>query len=222
MEWKWGKSNIYDKINTNNYLNSNNDINVNINLIKRLEPIVDQFVDLEPENELIKDIKNDFEFLKHYIYEDRKIRVPIFGGYSTGKSSLLNSLIGFGDILPTGSGICTKRGIIIRNNPKGNYILYNSKFIRKGDYYYFEEGNIEIETEKKQVYKLKEKIIELNNVDISKVEDSFLILSVPLECFKNMKLSLDIINRIELIDFPGIDNGNDFFETFHRWSTSIP
>jgi ribosome biogenesis GTPase A len=111
-------NNIYDKINTNNYLNSDNDINVNINLIKRLEPIVDQFVDLEPENELIKDIKNDFEFLKHYIYKDRKIRVPIFGGYSTGKSSLLNSLIGFGDILPTGSGICTKRGIIIRNNPK--------------------------------------------------------------------------------------------------------
>ena len=206
------KDNVYDKINTNNYLNSDNNINVNINLIKRLEPIVDQFVDLEPENELIKDIKNDFEFLKHYIYKDRKIRVPIFGGYSTGKSSLLNSLIGFGDILPTGSGICTKRGIIIRNNPKGNYILYNSKFIRKGDYYYFEEGNIEIETEKKQVDKLKEKIIELNNVDISKVEDSFLILSIPLECFKNMKLSSDIINRIELIDFPGIDNGNDFFE----------
>ena len=207
------KDNIYDKINTSNYLKSDNNINinVNINLLKRLEPIIKQFVDLEPENELIKDIKNDFEFLKHYIYKDRKIRVPIFGGYSTGKSSLLNSLIGI-DILPVGSGICTKRGIIIRNNSKGNYILYKSKFIKKGDYHHFEEGKIEIEVEKDQIYKLKEKINELNNVDITKVEDSFLILSAPIDIFKNMKLNPDIINKIELIDFPGIDNGNNFFE----------
>ena len=205
------KENIYDKLNTNDDFKSNDKINININLINRLGSIVDQFVDLEPENELIKEIKYDFEFLKHYIYKDRKIRVPIFGGYSTGKSSLLNALIGF-NILPTGSGICTKRGIIIRNNPKGNYILYKSKFKPNGDYHYFEETNIEIETEKDHISKLREKIIELNNEKYNKIEDSFLILSVPLDIFRFMKLDPEIINKIELIDFPGIDNGNNFFE----------
>ena len=62
-----------------------------------------------------------------------KLELTFLEGYSTGKSSLLNCLIGK-DILPTGSNITTNREIIIRNNEQGKYILYKTKFIKKGDY----------------------------------------------------------------------------------------
>ena len=94
--------------------------------------------------ELFSDLKKDFNILEHFIEKDRKIRIPFLGGYSTGKSSLLNWLIGK-DILSTASNITTKRGIITRNNEQGKYILYKTKFIKKGDYYCFIEDNIIIE-----------------------------------------------------------------------------
>ena len=93
---------------------------------------------------MFSDLKKDFNILEHFIEKDRKIRIPFLGGYSTGKSSLLNCLIGK-DILPTGSNITTNREIIIRNNEQGKYILYKTKFIKKGDYYCFIENNIIIE-----------------------------------------------------------------------------
>ena len=80
------------------------------------------------------------------ILQKKREKLEIFlEGYSTGKSSFLNCLIGK-DILPTGSNITTNREIIIRNNEQGKYILYKTKFIKKGDYYYFIEDNIIIES----------------------------------------------------------------------------
>ena len=194
----------------NNYENKNN-LQFNINIIEKLYAIIEELLELDNDNDLIKLTKENFDIVKHFIYKDRKIRIPFFGGYSTGKSSLLNSLIGE-DILPTGSGICTKRGIIIRNNEEGKYILYKTKFVEKNDYYYFEEGNIEIEVNKNQIEEIKKILINKNEEKINGIEDSFLILSVPLEIFKYIDLPQKILNRVEFIDFPGIDNGNDFFE----------
>ena len=186
-------------------------IKFNSNIIELLLGIIEELLELDNTNELIKLAKENFDIVKHFINKDRKIRIPIFGGYSTGKSSLLNSLIGE-EILPTGSEICTKRGIVIRNNLEGKYIVYKTKFVKKDDYYYFEEGNIEIETNINEIEEIKKHLKNKIEETINGIEDSFLILSVPIEILKYMDLSQEILKRVEFIDFPGIDNGNNFIE----------
>ena len=63
---------------------------------------------------LIK-IKEDFNSLIYFIYNNNKNRIPLLGVYSTGKSSFLISLIGK-DILPINYNICINRGIIVKHN----------------------------------------------------------------------------------------------------------
>ena len=40
--------------------------------------------------------------------------IVVIGGQSSGKSSLLESIVGGGDFLPRGSGIVTRRPLILR------------------------------------------------------------------------------------------------------------
>ena len=60
-------------------------------------------------------MKQDFEGLEEFEYfiaNDNKVLIPTIGQYSTGKSSLLNILIGE-KYLPSSEGVCTNVGIII-------------------------------------------------------------------------------------------------------------
>ena len=85
-------------------------------------------------------MKENFDSLTYYVYNYRKIRISLLGGYSTGKSSFLNCLIGK-DILPCDINRCTNRGIIVRNNENEKSQLFRTKFIKVNnpEYYYFEE-----------------------------------------------------------------------------------
>lgn len=102
------KLNLKDKEKANN---SNTKIEVSLsvknffenkNYLKTLDyfgSIYEQLKELEPENEYIQKIYKDYLESKNYILNDYKYKIALFGGYSTGKSSLLNSLIG-SDIIP--------------------------------------------------------------------------------------------------------------------------
>ena len=195
----------------NETYNGQNNINQSIKILNKLKPIINDLYNLGPEFEFFSDLKKDFNILEHFIEKDRKIRIPFLGGYSTGKSSLLNCLIGK-DILPTGSDVTTNRGIIIRNNEQGKYILYKTKFIKKGDYYCFIENNIIIESQENNYEIIKTFLIEETKKNIDKSEDLFFILSVPILFFEFMNIDSNIKNKIELIDFPGINVGNPIFE----------
>jgi hypothetical protein len=186
-------------------------INHSLDILNRLRPIVDGLYNLGPEFDCFKRLKEDFNILEHFIQKDRKIRIPFLGGYSTGKSSLLNSLIGK-DILPIGSNITTNRGIVIRNNEEEKYILYKTKFVPKGDYYCFIEDNIILEAKENNYEIIKNFLIEETKKDVNDFDNLFFILSAPLLLFKNIKVDSSIKNKIELIDFPGIDVGNSIFE----------
>ena len=53
---------------------------------------------LKKENEktikTFENLKEEFKLIDFFIKKDKKLRIPLFGGYSTGKSSSLNCIIG--------------------------------------------------------------------------------------------------------------------------------
>ena len=188
--------------------------NLNINSIEILKNIVYSLVELDPQNESLIDLKENYISLSYFIYNYRKIRISLLGGYSTGKSSLLNCLIGK-NILPVDINPCTKIGIIIRHNEKPISQLFKTKFIRieNPEYWYFQEEENPLCEGDEQVIK---KLIELNSVK-SDIENPFIVLKIPLNIFselnlKDNKLKEDLMEKLELIDFPGLDIKDEFNE----------
>ena len=109
------------------------------------------------DNNIIEFINEEYNKLNEFIDNDNKIRIAFLGTTSTGKSTILNNLIGK-KILPTGPGICTKKGIIIQNINSNIPELYKAKFEEKNeDYYIIKEDNLickgfeEIEKQLKEI-----------------------------------------------------------------------
>ena len=187
---------------------------LDINSIENLKDIVYSLVELDPENKSLIQLKENYIFLSYFIYNYRKIRLPLLGGYSNGKSSFLNCIIGK-DILPVDLNRCTKIGIIIRHNKKNISQLFKTKFIRNEnpEYWYFQDEENPIcegdELVKKKLYEL--------NSEKTDIENSFVVLKIPLKIFeelnlKDNKLKEDLMEKLELIDFPGLDIKDDFRE----------
>ena len=58
--------------------------------------------------------------------------------------------------------------------------------------------------------------MEKENADINN-ENMFCLLTAPIFLFKKMKLSKEILNKIELIDYPGIDVNEEIIsEIFNK------
>ena len=114
----------------------------NINVIEPLKKIFNSLLKLEPNDLTLKNLKEDFDSLTYFIYNYRKIRICLLGGYSTGKSSFLNNIIGK-DILPVDINRCTNRGIILRHNKNKDSLpqLFKTSFthVTNPDYWYFKD-----------------------------------------------------------------------------------
>ena len=175
--------------------------------INELKYIIDNLSILEPNDKFIKNIVQEYDDLVNYINKDRKIRIALLGLYSSGKSTILNAIIGK-KILPTSSGECTRRGIIIRYHNNNTPELYKTKFIQKSDYYFFEDSNEPVCTGFDNVKKELEKLNKVNE----KFEDSFYILKIKIEFYDEYQIENELKERIELIDFPGLHTENNFYE----------
>ena len=178
-----------------------------INKIKELKKIILELERLEPNNDFIKKRIKENDELLTYLDKDSKIRISILGLYSSGKSTILNNIIGL-DILPTHSDECTRRGVIIRYHNKTEPELYKTKFIKKLDYYYFEENESLI---CKGFSDVQKKLENLNKTQVT-FEKSFYILKIKIKLFDDFNFDKKIKNKFEFIDFPGLHTKNHFCE----------
>ena len=173
--------------------------------INALKEIINKLSQLEPNDKFIKGVVQEYDDLDNYINKDRKIRIALLGLVSSGKSTILNTIIGK-KILPTSSDECTRRGIIIRYHNKNTPELYKTKFIEKSDYYFFEDSNEPVCSGFDDV---KKELIKLNKIN-EKFEDSFYILKIKIESYDDYQIENELKERIELIDFPGLHTENNF------------
>ena len=181
--------------------------NYSINKMKQLKEILLKLEKLEPNNEFIKKIIKDYEELMIFLKKHSKIRISTLGLYSSGKSTILNYIIGK-NILPTSEDECTKRSVIIRYHDKDEPELYKTAFKKKSDYYYFEDGEKPICFGTEEI---KNKLKLLNETEIN-FEESFYLLKIKIKLFDDFKFDKNLKSKIELIDFPGLHTKNNFYE----------
>ncbi len=187
-----------------------NDFKYSLEKMKSIKNmILEPLLKIESNNKFIKRMEGNYNGLVKLLIYERKIRIALLGLYSSGKSTILNALIGK-KILPTSNDICTNRGIIIRYHDKDEPELYKTKFIKNPDlnYYIFEDND---EVYAKGFKRVKKELEILNQVNC-KFEDSFFILKIKIDFLNKFCIKNEIKERIEFIDFPGLNTVNKFFD----------
>ena len=166
-------------------------------------------INIDKINSLINEIKKTTYFLKYY----NSIYIPFIGASNTGKSTIINAIIGQ-EILPTDLNTCTKRGIIIRygNEGEDGIILRKVNLIEEKYkdeiFYHFDIKNIIA----KGITQVTQTLKSLNYKFTDKDEDSFYYISTKIKLFDDLGLDYSLKRMIYLIDFPGYGTNNKFIE----------
>ena len=135
--------------------------------------------------------------------------VPLIGVYNSGKSTILNNIIGY-DLLPTNNGECTKKGILIKHWDYDIPIIRKAKFIVENtgsdnDICYF---HIKDEIIAHGDENVKNILKGLNCHFIEKEEDFFYIINVKIKFLDIFTNDNDIKQNICFIDLPGYGTKN--------------
>jgi len=130
----------------------------------------------------------------------------LIGEMSSGKSTLINNLIGYNlNLLETKSSECTEVAIIIRYTKNISDIeLVEAKYKKEKYRNYFTPENKESIRGKENVIN---KIIKLNK----EKEFKYYILKTPIQALDELGLPDFLKERIEFIDFPGLGSGKNSF-----------
>jgi len=112
------------------------------NFVKVFEELK-KYIDKDEYNKknIIDTLSKDLEELRIMVLNQRKIYIPLIGVSSSGKSTILNDIVGY-KIFPESKEEFTKRGIIIQHNFDGTSKLYGvtiDSLTQKNDYYIFKE-----------------------------------------------------------------------------------
>ena len=169
-----------------------------LNLINMLDIPIKELKNIGITNEGLIKLEKEYNFLIEFINNKMFIHYIFIGAYSSGKSFTLNNMIGGYnyELLETGRKETTKHAFIIRNSKEIN--LYEAE-VEKSKYGYF------IKKAKKLASGKDEVINQIIYVNDNIMKLSFYILETPIHMFENISISESIINRIEIIDFPGLD-----------------
>ena len=183
-------------------------------IINKLKEILLKFKNIHKLKEKIEGtinhINSDIDFLEDP--NNSNIYIPFLGLYNSGKSTIINGIIGQ-EILPIASNECTKKGIIISYCNKPEIIMRNAKL--KTDYKdgkeknYFEIGDDIIASgfnEVQNELKFQNLFYCLKNYQ----NYSFYNIRINIQLFDEIGLPDYLKRRIHLIDLPGFGTRYNF------------
>ena len=158
----------------------------------------------------IDGVKNSIKPIINNLKTSKFFYIPLIGVYNSGKSTILNDIIGY-KLLPVKTGECTKKGILIAHWDYDIPIIRKAKFIcentgDKNDICYFEFNNDVLAEGNENVRKI------LNGVNgnfIEKEEDFFYIINVRIS-FLDIFNDNSIKEKICFVDLPGYGTKNKF------------
>ena len=128
--------------------------------------------------------------------EQKRIRIPLLGEYSSGKSSLLNSLIGK-NILPVDAKVCTNIAVVIKYVKDQKNISLFHTFLEKTSrgFYVFKSENNPIANDLDTI----KSVLNLLNVLFSSFEYKESFQNKILQFIKNLS-NINEENRIDYIN----------------------
>jgi len=173
-----------------------------IDVIKLLESPVKELYKIGGSNLGINQLNKDYDNLINFLQNNQFLHFLISGPYSSGKTFLMNNIIGYNlYLLETGRDETTNHAFIIRYSKEIN--LYKAHLQKNKVEYFFEKGEKLASGKENVIKKVKEINSYIKNF-------SYFILETPIQVFDNIfgdniSLRHDLINQIELIDYPGLD-----------------
>ena len=191
--------------------NNKDTVNKKINyVISKLKDLFEIYKNGEIYLNQIDNVKNSLKPIINNLKTSQFFYIPLIGVYNSGKSTILNDIIGY-DLLPVKTGECTKKGILIAHWDYDIPIIRKAKFIcentgDKNDICYFELNNDVIAEGDVNVKKI------LNGVNgnfIDKEEDFFYIINVKIQ-FLDFFNDNTIKEKICFVDLPGYGTKNKF------------
>ena len=188
-----------------------NEENIIINNIKEILKIFESIEKLKEKiGGTINNFKSDLDYLQDP--NTNNIYIPFLGIYNSGKSTIINGIIGK-DILPIQNNECTKKGFIISYCDEPEISMRNARlkmFKEKGKVKsYFEFENYIIA---KGYIKVKEELGHINSFYCrNNYNDySFYNIRINIKLFDEMGLPPNLKKRIHLIDLPGFGTKYNF------------
>lgn len=173
-----------------------------IDVIKLLESPVKELYKIGESNLGISQLNKDYDNLINFLQNNQFLHFLISGPYSSGKTFLMNNIIGYNlYLLETGRDETTNHAFIIRYSNEIN--LYEAHLQKNKVEYFFEKGKKLASGKENVIKKVKEINSYIKNF-------SYFILETPIQVFDNIfgdniSLKHDLINQIEIIDYPGLD-----------------
>ena len=167
-------------------------------------------------------LENNFYYLQ--ILNEDRINIPINGISSSGKSTILNCIIGF-KLFPEAMDECTRRGIIIQYSQ--NIELYETEVNIENNIFNYSKKLILIA---KGINQVKQHLISLNYEYRNENNKCFYIVKTPIQFLDDYIREFKY--KISFIDLPGGDvignsfnqlneNGNNFYTGLFNISPSM-
>ena len=191
----------------------------NKNIIKHLKELGHNLGKLKINIPKNKDIIGIIRELIDYLNTYNVIFIPFLGPINSGKSTIINGIIGK-DLLPTGLNECTKRGIIIGYDDVNdddmvifNINLEKKEYLNKDRYYFHKKKGSIIG---KGLTQVRDTLIGLNSKYPLNEKDSFYYIKTKIKLYDELGIDEDMKKLVFLIDFPGFGTENFFEKDIYR------